>query len=279
MTLFEVYKDSIKKLNNPDVEEINIRILLCEINHLKSMSDFYLRKDEEIQDLHRFNEYLDRFLKGEPVQYILGKTTFFGHEFLVDRRVLIPRQESEEVVAFIIDKIKEKFGTQPVDIFDVCCGSGIMGISLSKSIPTKSLFLSDISREAIEVTKANLENLKVDGIAIVGDGLNSLISEGKKCDVLISNPPYILKGEKVGESVLEFEPHLALFADNNFSIYKSIISNLENIKKDKLIAVFEIGEHTKEVLEPFLIENYPSYYFEFVKDINDKERILYIFIE
>lgn len=279
MTLFEVYKDSIKKLDNTDTEEINVRILLCEINHLKSMSDFYIHKDEEIQDLQRFNELLARFLNGEPVQYILGKTTFLRNEFLVDRRVLIPRQESEEVVAFAIQKIKEKFDTQPVDIFDVCCGSGIMGISLAKSVPTKSLILSDISREAIEVTKTNLAKLNIDGETIVGDGLNTLISEGKKCDVLISNPPYILKGEIVDESVLENEPHLALFADNNFSIYKSIISNLDIIKKEKIIAVFEIGENTRNVIEPYLLENFPSYHFEFVKDINEEERILYIYIE
>ena len=279
MTLFEVYKDSIKKLNNPDIDEINIRILLCEINSLKSMSDFYLQKDEEIQDLQRFNDFLQRYLNGEPVQYILVKTNFLGLEFLVDRRVLIPRQESEEVVSFAIKKIKEKYGDKPVDVLDVCCGSGVMGISLAKSIPISHLFLSDVSREAIEVSKANLVKQNLNGKLLVGDALKPVISEGLKCDVLISNPPYILKGENVDESVLDYEPHLALFTDNNFSIYQSIILDLEKIKKDQLLVVFEIGEHTREVIEPFLMMNFPTYQFKFVKDMNGKERILYIFIE
>ena len=74
MTLFEVYKQSLKQLQNPDIEEINIRIILCEINSLKSMSDFYIKKDEEIRDLPQFQSFFNRYLKGEPVQYILGKT-------------------------------------------------------------------------------------------------------------------------------------------------------------------------------------------------------------
>ena len=76
MTLFEAYKQSLKSLKNPDVEEINIRILLSEINQLKTMSDFYLQKDEEIRDLPRFQGYFKRYLDGEPVQYILGKTAW-----------------------------------------------------------------------------------------------------------------------------------------------------------------------------------------------------------
>ena len=279
MTLFEVYKDSIKKLENPDIDEINIRILLCENNSLESMSDFYLHKDEDIRDLQRFNEQFKRFLDGEPIQYILGKTTFLGLDFVVDKRVLIPRQESEEVVDFAINKIKSVFGSKKLNIIDVCCGSGIMGISLAKNLNTKHLYLSDISEDAIEVTKLNSKNNKIDAITFVGDALEPLVDAKIKCDVLISNPPYILKEEKVEESVLKYEPHQALFVDDDFSIYKRIISNLHKIKNEKLVAIFEIGEHTRKVIEPFLLKEHPSYKFEFIKDMNKKERILYILVE
>ena len=279
MTLFEVYKQSIKELNNPDVEEINIRILLCEINNLKSMSDFYLQKDKEIRDLPRYQEYFARYLKGEPVQYILGKTEFLGNEILVDKRVLIPRQESEEVVDFAIRKTHEVFGSKTIDLADVCCGSGVMGISLSKKLNVGKVWFSDISKKAIDVAKLNCEHNKIKGNFICGDSLDKLIINKVKVDLLISNPPYILREENIDNSVLDYEPHLALFADETFSIYRNIISNLENIKNNTLLAVFEIGNNTRKVLEPFIKEKYPNAEYAFLKDMNKKERILYIVLK
>lgn len=279
MTLFEVYSESLKQLKNPDVEEINIRIILCEINSLKSMSDFYLRKDEEIRDLPRYRRYFKRYLSGEPVQYILGKTEFYGLDFEVDKRVLIPRQESEEVVDFAIKKTHELFGSKKVDIADVCCGSGIMGITLAKHLATNKLYLSDISKDALEVAETNSQKLKIKSELLCGDSLSELISKNIKIDVLISNPPYILEKEKLDNSVLDYEPHLALYTDDNFSIYKNIISNLNKIKNETLLVVFEIGAYTKEVIEPFIKEKYPNCENGFVKDINQKERILYIVLK
>ena len=279
MTLSEVYSQSLKQLKNPDVEEINIRILLCEINSLKSMSDFYLQKDEEIRDLPRYQQYFDRYLSGEPVQYILGKTEFYGNEFVVDKRVLIPRQESEEVVDFAIKKIHELFGSKKLDIADVCCGSGVMGISLAKNLNVSNVYLSDISNDALDVAKTNSDNLKVKSNLFCGNALDELISSNVKVDILVSNPPYILKNENLDKLVLNFEPHLALFADNDFSIYKNIILNLDKIKKETLLAIFEIGTYTRSVLEPFIKETLPNCEYAFIKDINQKERILYIVLK
>ena len=279
MTLLEVYSQSLKQLKSPDVEEINIRILLCEINSLKSMSDFYLRKDEEIRDLPRYQQYFDAYLSGKPIQYILGKTEFCGSEFVVDNRVLIPRQESEEVVDFAIKKTHQIFGSKKVDIADICCGSGVMGISLAKNLNVDHVYLSDISKEALDVAKANSDKLNVNSTLFCGNALDELILNNINVDILISNPPYILKKENIDESVLSYEPHKALFADNNFSIYKNIISNLYKIKKETLIAVFEIGTFTRSVLEPFIKETLPNCEYSFVKDINQKERILYIVLK
>ena len=276
MTLFEVYKQSIKRLENPDVDEIVVRILLCEINNLKTMSDFYLHKDEEIRDLPRYQSFFDRYLSGEPVQYILGKTEFLANEFVVNKNVLIPRQESEEVVSFAIKKIHEVFGNQEIDVVDVCCGSGVMGLSLAKKVNAKSLTLSDLSPEAIEVARVNMLKLGINADLCVEDALNAF---DKKVDVVISNPPYILKSEKVEKSVLDNEPHLALFADNEFSVYKSIINKLNSIKKDQLLCIFEIGANARKVLEKYIFDTIPNCSYEFVKDMNGKERILSILIK
>ena len=279
MTLFEVYKQSLKQLKNPDFEEINIRILLSEINQLNTMSDFYLRKDEEIHDLPRFQEYFERYLEGEPVQYILGKTSFLGCDILVDKRVLIPRQESEEVVQFAIKKSHEIFGNRKISILDVCCGSGAMGIALAKQLNAERMYFSDISKDALDVCSENLKANKVSGEIFEGDALTQVISKNIKVDLLISNPPYILKSEPVDESVLKYEPHLALFADNDFSIYEKIISNLNAVKNDQLLAVFEIGINSKNPLENMVRKYHPQSEYGFIKDMNGKERILYIYLK
>ena len=276
MTLFEVYKQALTKLQNPDVEEINIRILLSEVNSLKSMSDFYLRKDEEIRDLPRFQSYFDRYLKGEPIQYILSKTDFLGLEIKVDPRVLIPRQESEEVVHFAIKKAHEVFGSKPVDIADICSGSGAMGIVLSKNlIPNKTIF-SDISKDALDVCKENCSYHDIKAVFYQGDALEQLIKNNEKVDISISNPPYILDNETVDKSVLDYEPHIALFTDDQFSIYERIISKLDLIKKGTLLMVFELGINTKPAVETMIKKYHPNSEYGFIKDINGKERILYI---
>ena len=279
MTLFEVYKDSLNKLKNPDVDEIAIRILLCEINNLKSMSDFYVKKDEEIKDLLRFQSYFQQFLDGKPVQYILKKDTFFDHEFFIDSRVLIPRQESEEVVKFAIDKAKEIFGNKELRIADVCCGSGIMGVSLANNLKVSSIIFSDISKDALDVCKVNSSKLAPKVEYYCGNALEKLLENKDKIDVLISNPPYILKSENVDESVLSFEPHVALFADDEFSVYKNIIKHLADIKDKELLAVFEIGTYTRSKLEESIQNTLSKCEYGFVKDVNGKERILYIYLK
>ena len=279
MTLSEVYSQSLKRLQNPDVEEINIRIILCDINSLKSMSDFYLRKDEEIRDLPRFQQFFERYLSGEPVQYILGKTEFYGTEFVVDKRVLIPRQESEEVVDFAIKKTHELFGGKKIDVADVCCGSGAMGLSLAKKLDAKHLYLTDISKDALEVARINAKKLGLKSYFYCGDCLEELIANNIKVDIVISNPPYILRKENVDKSVLDYEPKIALFSDDDFSIYRRIISKLSLIKKDVLLAVFEIGIYTRSVIEPFIRQTLPESEYGFIKDINQKERILYIVLK
>ena len=279
MTLFEAYKQSLKSLKNPDAEEINVRILLSEINHLKTMSDFYLRKDEEIQDLPRYQGFFKRYLDGEPVQYILGKTTFLSLEILVDKRVLIPRQESEEVADFAIKKSHEIFGNKKISILDVCCGSGAMGIALTKHLNVEHSYFSDISKDAIDVCSSNLKANNVLGQTFVGDALSSIQNAGIKVDLLISNPPYILEKEPVDESVLKYEPHLALFSDDKFSVYEKIISNLNSVKRGGLLAVFEIGINSKKPLEDMIEKYHPLCEYGFIKDINGKERILYIYLK
>jgi len=268
MTLFEAYQEGLKLLKNPQKDEINIRILLCENNNLKSMSDFYLHKNENIKDLQRFNRELHRCLNGEPVQYITGKAPFFGDDFIVSKDVLIPRNETEEVVEYAIKKIKEKFGTKNISISDVCTGSGCIGCELFLHSNVDHVYFSDISDEAIAIAKQNAEKFDVKGSFCVADGLDYL---NQSVDVVISNPPYILKKEDVDQSVFDFEPHLALFTDEDLTIYRKITKKA--VQLGVPLIIFEIGYDIKEKLEEIFKEIAPNYALEFKKDINDKFRI------
>ena len=274
MTLYEVYKKALTKLKNPDTDEISVRILLCHNNGIKSMSGFYIHKNENIKDLPLFLNQFERFLNGEPIQYILGETEFLGLDFYVDKRVLIPRQETEEVVTQAYLRALQEFGDSLINVADICCGSGVMGITLAKKLKVRYLFMSDISEDAVEVAKKNAVRNDVIANFFVGDACDELVKAGAKVDLLVANPPYILNKEEVDQSVLNNEPHLALFADEELSVYKHIFEALPKIKNKKMLCVFEIGYDLKEKLTKLLEKTIKNATFGFAKDINGKERIL-----
>lgn len=279
MTLFEVYKDAIKKLQNPESDEIAVRTLLCHNNGIESMTGFYIRKDENIHDLQLFSEQFARFLNGEPIQYILNEAEFLGRNFYVDKRVLIPRQETEEVTNAAYILALQMFGDNVINVADVCCGSGCMGISLAKKLKVRYLFESDISSDAIEVAKINAKKHDVVANFFVGNCCDELVKAGAKVDLFIANPPYILKRSDVDKSVLDNEPHLALFADEELSVYKEIFKALPKLKNKKMLCVFEIGYDLKDKLIELVKETITNVTMGFQKDINGKERILILILK
>ena len=278
MTLYEVYKDSLKKLKNPQ-DEISIRILLCHNNGINSMSGFFIHKDENIEDFPGFLEQFNRFLAGEPIQYIVGEADFLGYKFSVDKRVLIPRQETEEVVMQAYLRALTLFGDKVLNVADICCGSGVMGITIAKKLKVRYLFMSDISKDALEVAKINAKRNDVIANFFVGNACDELVKAGAKVDLLVANPPYILKREDVDASVMKYEPHLALFADEELSVYKDIIASLPKLKDKKLLCVMEIGYDFKEKLTELIKKTLKNVTFGFMKDINGKERILILELE
>ena len=274
MTLYEAYKEAVKRLDNPDKDEISVRILLCHNNGIKSMSGFYIHKNENLRDFPGFLNNFEEFLAGKPIQYILRESEFLGLNFYVDERVLIPRQETEEVVTQAYMRALARFGDRVINVSDVCCGSGVMGISLAKKLKVRYLFMTDISKDAIEVSRKNAENHGVIANFFAGNACDELVKAGAKIDLLVANPPYILKKEDVDQSVLDHEPHLALFADERLSVYKDIFKALPKLKNKEMLCVFEIGYDLKEKLTEIIKETLKNVTFGFAKDINGKERIL-----
>ena len=212
--------------------------------------------------------------EGKPLQYVIGNVNFYGNKFYINENVLIPRFETEELVEQTTEYIK-KFFTEPVDIIDLGCGSGVIGLTLEQKVSTNSVDLIDISEKALEVTKINKENLNSKANLIQSDMFENIT---KKYDVIISNPPYIKTTEEIEDIVLNNEPHLALFAGvDGLDCYKKIINNLSNHMKDKCLVAFEIGMTQAGDITNIAKEALGNIKVEVKKDLSGKDRMLFIF--
>ena len=218
------------------------------------------------------NNAIERLNNGEPVQYIVGNVDFYNCNLIVNKNVLIPRFETEELVDTTIKKVKEYF-KKTVDILDIGTGSGAIAISLKKELDS-NVYATDISNEAIEVAKENANKN-----ATIINFINTNIYDGidKKFDVIISNPPYIRYDENIDEIVKNNEPHLALYADDNgLYFYKEILKNINSILKDKYLICFEIGESQFEDIKKIKEQYLPKARIELKKDLQGRNRMIFI---
>ncbi|NCA97499.1 MAG: peptide chain release factor N(5)-glutamine methyltransferase [Bacteroidia bacterium] len=278
-SIYEIYESVICDSEFLKQNEIAVREILCQIQGFAEMSDFYVNKDQEIDDLPRFQSYLARFLNGEPVQYILNSARFLKDDYYVDSRVLIPRMETEEVVNYAIKEIEEKYGQQPLSIIDIGTGSGVIAISLKKRFPNSKMTATDISQDALAVAKinANKHHQVIDFMH--GKTLEPLIFCGRKVNVLVSNPPYIIKQDDIDDSVIRYEPINALVDESDMAIYEMIFQTYQAVASYPFLMVFEIGYDMKDKLEILLNRYFDKSSWQLRYDINGKLRILSIYIE
>ena len=233
-----------------------------EIEYLKK----YLPSDKLEDGIKRLNN-------GEPVQYIVGNVDFYGYKINVNKNVLIPRFETEELVFKTINLIKKIFN-ENIKILDIGTGSGCISIALKKEIPGLDITAVDISEDALVVAKNNaLENNCE--INFVKSDLFSNIDD--KYDLIISNPPYISYDEQIMDIVKKNEPHLALYAKNNgLYFYEEIIKNSSNYLNDKNIIAFEIGYLQANEIKKMAHKYYPNSNIIIEKDMQEKDRFVFI---
>lgn len=206
-----------------------------------------------------------------PVQYIVGNVNFYGYTYKVNKNVLIPRFETEELVENTIKLIKERL-KENVKILDIGTGSGCIGITLKKELPSSSVVISDISKKALKVARYNKKDLC---IKVIHSNLFSNIKE--KYDVIISNPPYIRYDEKIMDIVKNNEPHIALYADNNgLYCYEEILKNCKNYLNDNFIIAFEIGEKQKEDIIKIANKYLDNIDVICKKDMQERDRMIFI---
>lgn len=212
-----------------------------------------------------------------PVQYVTGKVNFCGNVFRVDKSVLIPRPETEELVNLITNKVNQRKG-EKLKVLDIGTGSGCIAISLAVNFPQAEVYALDVSREALTVARENalLNNVAINFIE--ADILDKkTIGLLPKVDVLVSNPPYVLNKEKkvMDKNVLDWEPSTALFVEDNHPLlfYERIANLAERVLKADSSLYFEINENYGEEVK-ILLNSYHFIGIKMYTDFRDKNRFI-----
>ena len=217
---------------------------------------------------------IKRLEKGEPVQYIVGNQDFFGYIINVDKRVLIPRRETEELVEEVINR---STNFTELKIADIGTGSGAISIALSKELNTK-VIATDISLDALEVTKENVKENNADVEVFQGDMLEPLIKNDIKVNILVSNPPYIKEDEEIEKVVYNNEPHLALYAkEDGTEFYRKILKDCTKVLEEKYLIAFEIGETQGIVVRELAYKYLKDIKVEVKKDLSGKDRMVFVY--
>lgn len=270
----EVYFNLLKS-NNKYLTRFVIKSLLNDANGFWDEISLYKSFDLPCNNYDDLIKKIERVKNGEPFQYVLGYANFIDQYFEVNPHVLIPRQETEELVIGAKLLIEKAFPTSiNLSIADICTGSGCIGITLKKYFPSAVVYGTDIDNECLKVARRNAKMSEV--IFLRGNLLDPLIQEGIKVDVIISNPPYIQNHEEIDEQVWKFEPHLALLAKPSTFFYEEIIKKADEVLNENGLLLFEIGEDMEKPLAEIVDKYYPNAKVIFSKDMHNKLRFLYI---
>ncbi len=238
-----------------------------------------MERDYNIEYLKKYyngnlEDAIKRLDNNEAVQYIVGNVDFYGYELDVNKNVLIPRRETEELVYEVINRSKNF--NNPV-IIDVGTGSGAIAITLSKELKSH-VYASDISCDALVVAKKNCTKTEADVTFYEGDMLKPYIDNNIKVDIIVSNPPYIKMDEEIEDIVKNNEPDLALYAqDNGLEYYKKILSTAKEILNNKFLIAFEIGNTQANDIKNIVKKYFKDVKVEVKKDLSDNDRMFFVY--
>lgn len=252
--------------------------LILEDKHKLRQIDLALNHELKFSDSDFivWNSLLSQLKKEIPIQYLLGKTSFYGLDFEVNENVLIPRPETEELVEWIISEYSKIDKTKRLKILDIGTGSGCIAISLAKNLPNAEVCGVDVSKKAIVTAKRNAIRNNVDVTFVF---LDILKTEELRFnyDIIVSNPPYVrnLEKEEIKKNVLDYEPHLALFVEDNDALifYRKIAALAKKGLLENGQLFFEINQYLgKEMTDLLETMNFKN--IELKKDIYDNDRMI-----
>ncbi len=264
-----------------DKDEANAMILILldhyfNIDRIKIALEPQLRLSES--EMLTFHFAVKDLLKNKPIQYIIGETEFCDLKFKVNENTLIPRPETSELVMKIVNR-QQTADSRQLSILDIGTGSGCIAISLAKHLSNSQVYALDISDKALEVAKENATNNNSD-ITFIHDDILSLRNNIEtKFDIIVSNPPYVRELEKADmrENVLNWEPHNALFVNDNDPLvfYRNILEFAKTHLKENGEVWFETNEYLgKEMTD--LCHEMGFHNIEIFEDFRGKERIFSI---
>lgn len=279
-SLRQALRHSIHLLKNHGIEDSHIeaRALLQFITD-SSAAEVYasperiLTKREERQ----LKELLERRLRHEPLAYIINKKEFYGLDFYVDQRVLIPRPETELLVETAIEFVASKANTnvETMSIADIGTGCGAIAISLAANLPTCRVYATDISHSALEVASINCQRHNVSEQVALLQG-NLLEPLPHPVDIIVANLPYISNTElpTLEPEVREFEPEIALNGGNSgLDLIQQLLSQVEQKINPAGCLILEIGQHQHKDLASILLSNSPAVTLDFISDLSGIKRV------
>lgn len=279
-TVRQLIKEAENRLDD-EHKDVNVaKVLFYHLAH-KEPHELYLMMNEEVdEDLEQaFLQGMEQYYQGTPIQYIKGYETFFGRDFKVNEDVLIPRYETEELVENILYRIDDYFyDYQEIKLCDVGTGSGAIAITLALEEPRLKVIATDISKDALKVAKENAQALCANVEFRAGDLLQPLLDTNEKVDIFVSNPPYIPNDQQIEAMVKDNEPHVALFGGNDgLYFYRKIFKEVKPLLNDRALLAFEMGFDQRELMEEAIHEFFGDYPFEIIKDMNGKDRMLFVY--
>jgi release factor glutamine methyltransferase len=270
-----LFQNAIRELEGIYGDRESQSIIFMLMAHLYQYSRMDVLMDKPLDNFNQlqWDIAIQKLKLQVPIQYVIGAAWFLDREFMVNAAVLIPRLETEELVNLII---QDHDKNQAINILDLGTGSGCIAISLKLAFPNAIVYALDISGEALQVAKQNAKNLGAE-ILFIQDDMRNITEELPLFDVIVSNPPYVTAAEKslMNVNVLEHEPHVALFVEDNHPLefYEAIAIFGQKKMKSTSKIYLEINEHfgpeTKSMLYDLGYEN-----IELSKDIHEKDRMV-----
>ena len=277
MTVFEAYNQALAKGKDHGVLSADVRLLIAHEMGYPEPIDTLFHRDDEFTAISQFELDFPRLLKGEPVEYIIQECKFLDHKLYVDERVLIPRMETQELVATITEEIDDYYDPRNfLVVADIGTGSGCIAVALKSIFKNWLVSASDASAKALEVAKKNFASYAPSIHAYLGKGLEPYIEANMALDIIVSNPPYILNKEEVQDSVKDYEPASALYLNKEDSVYEAIFRDYKKVKKGSLLMCFEIGYDLKDYLVGLMEKYLTDYEYEFKEDLNGLTRFLFV---
>ncbi len=275
MTVLESLKLATEYLEKHSIENarLNSELLLSDVLNCKRF-ELYTNFDKPLKEseIQKFREYLKRRAIGEPVQYITGKANFYGLEFIVTPDVLIPRPETELLVEEILNCYDHNL---QLKILDICSGSGNIGITLAKFFENSIIHCIDVSEKAIEIGKLNAQRLNFKNVAFHKIDILTQKPIEKNYDLIVSNPPYVSESKKqsLQKEIRLFEPHIALFVDDELKFYRRIIELTDEFLVSGGKLFFEIDHNqAMNVKSLMIVKNFTN--IKIKKDLADLNRII-----